>query len=181
MSNEELPWRLAELINQHVSGRYSNNNYNNVYNGHHHFRCSSHADNPGSSSSPHTGSSNSKFEDSNEGNVWLDDLINSVFPTETLPKTPPLNQEPVEAVSAEVISLSMHETGKGHGLTRNGGTSDKNHKRPSTKEDSNYDEGQRCYKRPRTDQTRVSPTSDSSTLRLPDGVNLEQFLDQIHK
>ena len=76
----------------------------------------------------------------------------------------------------------MHETGKGHGLTRNGDTSDKNHKRPSIKEDSNYNEGQRCYKRPRTDQTRcVSPISDSSTLRLLDGVNLEQFLDQIHK
>ena len=136
------------------------------------FNDSGNPDNPGSSSSPHTNSSTPNHtkpaSDGNEGNIWLDQLINSVFPIDnSLSKTPPPNQDPIEAVSAEVVSILPHD---GQSDTHSNGGGTRNHKRPLTIRDTSNG-GQ---KRPRTDQS-------NSSVRLPDGVNLEQFLDQIHK
>ena len=115
---------------------------------------------------------------SNNGG-WLDDIISSMIPsTECIvpPKLPSLNEQPLESVSAEVIP--QEEVPTSHSQQTTGyAVNDRGCKRQLQGGGD-----PQIVKRQKSDNSRYEVASASGmSLELPDGVNLEQFLDKIHK
>lgn len=106
----------------------------------------------------------------NTTNSWLDDLINTVFPSEN-PQTPQLSQQPAEAVCAEVIPLLDHSFQVRHEANGSGGF-----KRHSDSEEQHV----KRLKPDHASQAHAETLTTDSSIALPHGVNLEHFLDQIH-
>ena len=134
---------------------------------------------PNTSVTDSIGLSDSDVVSTNGG--WLDDIINSMIPsTESIvppkPLSPNPNEQPLESVSAEVIP--QEEVPTSHSQQTTGCVvNDRGCKRQLQ-----GDGGSEIVKRQKSDNSRYDVASTSGmSLQLPDGVNLEQFLDKIHK
>lgn len=183
MTSQDLPAKLADLINQCTEERYRL--YNIIYCiSMYNYYSSEMTTSQPAPESQHPILSQSALDnilDITCNETWFDDLLNAAINQPTARTTEPSNTEKIQSMESSSQLETQPDTGSATIDEANTPCIDLN-SRHNLLEDSTK------AKRPRLDKQKEgkdhqdnSSSNTSSLVQLPTGQDLENFLDQLHK